>query len=92
MLATTDLLLSHELRMRTTNRMRFELNVLNLFNQKTVRHRFNLLNRNRSAASINLANQDLSKPYDYRSMIEASTDGQKRDRIRTTFWHGRSVE
>ena len=32
--------------------MRFELNVLNVFNQKTIRHRFNVLNRNRSAARL----------------------------------------
>ena len=47
-LATTDLLLSHEIRMRGRERIRFELNVLNLFNQKTVRHQFNGLNRNRA--------------------------------------------
>ena len=76
MLATTDLLLSHEIRMHNTNNLRLELNVLNLFNQKTVRHTFNLLNRNRSAASINLANQDLRQPYDYKAMIAATTDGR----------------
>ncbi len=48
-LALTDLLLSHELRMRGSDRIRFELNVINLFNQKTVRHRFVGLNRNRGA-------------------------------------------
>ena len=74
------------------NRMRFELNVLNLFNQKTVRHRFNLLNRNRSAASINLANQDLAKRYDYNAMIDGTTDGQERNRQRAAVWHGRPVE
>ena len=76
MLATTDLLLSHEFGMRSTDRLRFEMNVLNLFNQKTVRHRFNLLNRNRSAASINLANQNLANPYDYKTMIANTTDGR----------------
>ena len=34
------------------------------------------MNRNRSAASINLGNQDLAKQYDYRSMINNTTDGQ----------------
>ncbi len=62
--------------MRNTNNLRLELNVLNLFNQKTARHQFNLLNRNRSAASINLANQDLKQPYDYKAMIAATTDGR----------------
>ena len=76
MLATTDLLLSQEFGVRNRQRLRLELNVLNLFNQKTVRHTFNLLNRNRSAASINLANQDLAKEYDYRAMINNTTDGR----------------
>jgi len=76
MLATTDLLLSHEFGVRSAQRVRLELNVLNLFNQQTVRHTFNLLNRNRSAASINLANQDLAQPYDYRTMINNTTDGK----------------
>ena len=44
-LTRTDLLLSHELRMTGSKRLRFELNVLNLFNQKTTRHIFNYLNR-----------------------------------------------
>ena len=34
----TDLLVSHELAMAGNKRMRLELNVLNLFNQKTARH------------------------------------------------------
>ena len=51
---STDLLLSHEIRMRGDDRIRFELNVMNLFNQKTVRHRFVGLNRNRGAAAADL--------------------------------------
>ena len=62
-------------------RMRFELNVLNVFNQKTVRHRFNGLNRNRSAAAINLANVNLANGYDYRAMIAASPDGRNNNAI-----------
>ena len=41
----TDLLVSHELAMAGNKRLRLELNVLNLFNQKTARHVFNFLNR-----------------------------------------------
>jgi hypothetical protein len=77
MLNYTDLLLSHELRLGSgSQRMRFELNMLNLFNQKTSRHRFNYLNRARAAAEINLANTDLGKGYDYRAMINATPDGR----------------
>ena len=45
MFSKTDLLLSHELPMAGNKRLRLELNVLNLFNQKTARHVFNFLNR-----------------------------------------------
>ena len=54
----TDLLVSHEMQMAGNKRLRFELNVLNLFNQKTARHLFNYLNRGagapRAASAINL--------------------------------------
>jgi hypothetical protein len=72
----TDLLLSHELGLGNAQRVRLELNVLNMFNQKTARHRYNKLNRARSAAEINLANTDLSKGYNYRAMIDATADGR----------------
>jgi hypothetical protein len=76
MLNYTDLLLSHELRMGGANqRLRFELNVLNLFNQQTSRHRFNYLNRARAAAEIDLHNTNLAQGYDYQSMIRATPDG-----------------
>jgi len=71
----TDLLLSHEVRMIGTQRLRFELTVLNLFDQKTSRHRFNYLNRTRAAAEINLSGTNLAQGYDYRSMISARPDG-----------------
>jgi hypothetical protein len=71
----TDLLLSHELRMGGANqRLRFELNVLNVFNQKTSRHRFNYLNRARASAEIDLSGINLAQGYDYRSMITARPD------------------
>ena len=75
-LATTDLLVSHELRVGGDRRVRLELNVLNLFNQKAVRHRFNYLNRNRNAARILLDDNDLARGYDYNAEILARPDGQ----------------
>jgi len=81
MLSSTDLLVSHELRVGGDRRMRFELNVLNVFNQKTVRHRFNVLNRSRSASRINLANVNLTNGYDYRAMIAATPDGRNNNAI-----------
>ena len=84
-LSTTDLLLSHELRAGGSNRLRLEMNVLNLFNQKTVRHRFNLLNRNRSAASPNLGNTNLANGWNYRQMIEATADGRNNNGYEPRF-------
>ena len=77
-LTRTDLLLSHELKL-SRNRLRFELNVLNVFNQKTSRHVYNWLNRgggvNRASSAIDLSNVDLSKGYDYNALIRATADG-----------------
>jgi hypothetical protein len=92
MLATTDLLVAHELRMRGDQRVRFEINVLNLFNQKTVQHRFTLYNRNRSASAVNLGNVDLSKGYDYKTMVAATPDGRANNGIEPRtgmpdLWH-----
>jgi hypothetical protein len=75
----TDLLVSHELQMTGNRRLRLELNVLNLFNQKTARHVFNYLNRGggvaRQSSAINLEGFDLYKGYDYRKLISATSDG-----------------
>jgi outer membrane receptor protein involved in Fe transport len=78
-LTKTDLLVSHELRLTGAKRLRFELNVLNVFNQKTTRHAFNYLNRGagapRASSAIPLANVDLRDGYDYNALIRATTDG-----------------
>ena len=75
----TDLLVSHELPMAGNKRLRLELNVLNLFNQKTARHIFNFLNRGggtlAASSAIDLANVDLYKGYDYNALIRATSDG-----------------
>jgi outer membrane receptor protein involved in Fe transport len=79
-LSRTDLLLSQEFNVGGDNkRLRFELNVLNLFNQKSTRHEFNTLNRGagapRASSSIDLSDVDLSQGYDYNARILASPDG-----------------
>jgi hypothetical protein len=73
-LSSTDLLVSHQIELGGRRRLRFELNVLNLFNQKTVRHRFNYLNRPRPASEIDLSRTNLADGYDYNAMIDARTD------------------
>jgi hypothetical protein len=79
-LTRTDFLVSHELRMMGSKRLRFELNVLNVFNQKTERHTFNYLNRGagapRASSAIDLSHTDLRNGYDYNSLIRATPDGQ----------------
>ncbi len=79
-LTRTDLRLSHEVGLMGTKRLRFELNVLNVFNQKTSRHVFNFLNKggivpDRSSSFIDLSHTDLTQGYDYNALIRATTDG-----------------
>lgn len=76
----TDLLVSHELGLAGSKRLRFELNVLNVFNQKTARHIFNTLNKgaiipDRQSSFVDLHDTDLSQGYDYLGLINATTDG-----------------
>jgi hypothetical protein len=77
----TDLQVAHDLPLGGSQRLRVELNVLNLFNQKTARHIYNYLNKggiipDRSSSYIDLSGVDLSKGYDYNALIRATTDGE----------------
>jgi hypothetical protein len=80
-LTRTDLLLSHQLSLAGSRKMRFELNVLNVFNQKTARHIWNGLNRGtgaglpRQSAAIDLSGTDLTKGYDYNALILKTSEG-----------------
>ena len=78
-LTRTDLLVSHEVSMIGNRRVRFELNVINLFNQKTATHIFNALNKGsglaRADSAIDLSSTDLAGGYDYRALILASPSG-----------------
>jgi Carboxypeptidase regulatory-like domain/TonB dependent receptor len=77
-LTLTNLLLAHDLDIGGVRRLRFELNVNNLFNQKTSRHIYNYVNRGggapRPSSSINLASVDLRQGYDYNALIAATPD------------------
>jgi len=76
----TNLLVSHEIALAGAQRLRLELNVLNLFNQKTSRHVFNYINRGagveRNSSLIDLAGIDLTKGYDFDALIQATPDRQ----------------
>ncbi len=79
-LSRTDLLVSHEIGGRG-RRVRFELNVINLFNQQTATHIFNSLNKGaglaRADSAIDLSGVDLAKGYDYHALILASPSGAR---------------
>ncbi len=80
-LTRTDLLVSHELGVMGGKRVRFELNVINLFNQKTATHIFNSLNKGaglaRADSAIDLSHTDLARGYDYNALILASPSGAR---------------
>ena len=68
---------SHDLKVGGDKRMRFEMNVLNLFNQKTATA--HLRPGQSSAAPVggnrSEPRRDLSKGYDYNALLAASPDG-----------------
>jgi hypothetical protein len=78
-LSRTDLLVSHEFSMMQSRKVRLELNVINLFNQKTPTHLFNCLNRGcgvaRQNAAIDLSKTNLTKGYEYNALILATSLG-----------------
>jgi outer membrane receptor protein involved in Fe transport len=79
-LTRTDLLLSHGFQLMGTKELRLELNVLNVFNQKTARHLFNYLNKggivpDRGSSYIDLHDVDLTQGYDPNALILATPDG-----------------
>ena len=85
-LTRTDLLLTHELAMASSKRLRFELNVVNLFNQKTTRHIFNYVNHGAGAArgssAIDLHDTNLFNGYNYNALIAATPDGANATDVR----------
>jgi hypothetical protein len=78
-LTTTDVQVAHTVHVSESQRVRVELNVLNVFNQKTSRHRFDNLNRGAGApvpsSAIDLSSTDLRLGYDYDALIRATPDG-----------------
>jgi hypothetical protein len=70
----TDLLVGHEFRMGEQKRLRFEFNMLNLFNQKTEVYRYDRLNRETDPSAIALGSVDLTKGFDYNALIAKTSD------------------
>jgi hypothetical protein len=81
-LTRTDLLLSQEMGVGGSKRVRLEFNVTNLFNQKTARHLYNYLNKggiipDRGSSYIDLSATDLTKGYNVDALIRATPDGAR---------------
>ncbi len=81
-LTRTDLLVSHDLSLANRKRVRFELNIQNLFNQKVASHLFNYLNKGapagaqtRAANAIDFSNVNLAAGYDYNALIQQTLEG-----------------
>lgn len=81
-LTRTDLLISHEVSMASRKRLRLELNIQNLFNQKTATHIFNFLNKGapgggqtQAADAIDFSEVNLAAGYDYNALIRATQEG-----------------
>jgi len=78
-LTQTNLLISHRLGLGGGRKLQVELNVINLFNQKTTTHIFNWLNRGagapRASSAMNLSQTNLANGYSYDALIRATSDG-----------------
>jgi hypothetical protein len=78
-LSYTDLNLTHTIPVTEGQRLRIELTMLNVFDQKTTLHRFEHLNRgaggSRDSSAIDLSGVDLFEGYDYEALITAGPDG-----------------
>ena len=76
-LTRTDILAAHNFNIGGSKDLRLELNVLNVFNQKTARHIFNFVNRGepaRGSSLIDLSRVNLLNGYDYNERILATPD------------------
>jgi hypothetical protein len=77
-LTQTDFMVAHEIKMGDdgNKRLRFEFNMINLFNQKTARHIYDYTNRERNgSAGMALSGVDLTKGYDYNALLGQSPLG-----------------
>lgn len=78
-LTYTDLQVSHTIAIAESQSIRIEMDVFNVFNQRTARHRFTALNRGAGvfvpSSAIDLSKVDLRQGYDFNALIHATTDG-----------------
>jgi hypothetical protein len=78
-LSQTDMVISHTLNLDEIRKVRFEFNMINVFNQKTARHVFNCINpdcvNGLVAAGMNMAGINLFNGFDYNALIARSSQG-----------------
>lgn len=80
-LNTTDVLISHEINVAESRKVRFEFNMINVFNQKTARYRQNILTRYRdSSSAMDMHNTNLLKGYDWRALLAQTAYAQDKTR------------
>jgi hypothetical protein len=85
-LSQTDLMVSHEFKIREGKTLRFEFNMMNLFNQKTVRHTDPLVNRFRDeSAEIDITDVDLTQGFDWKERFAATAYAQDNDPTSSTY-------
>jgi len=93
-LSTTDMLVSHEINITEGKKLRFELNVLNVFNQKTARYRQVFMTRFRDPSSaMDMSAVNLLEGYDWKKLLseteyaagETSLDPSKNFAIDPSF-------
>jgi hypothetical protein len=70
----TDLMVAHEFSLGETKRLRLEMNILNLFNQKTNVFTFDRYTREEhsDADGMDLSGVDLSQGFDYQALVAAA--------------------
>jgi hypothetical protein len=73
-LSQTDLMISQRFRIGEGKTLHLEFNIMNVFNQKTVRHIDPLINRFRDrSAQIDLSNENLLKGFDWQELFAKTT-------------------
>ena len=77
------LVMAHEVGLADRKRVRLELTIQNLFNQKTATHMFNYLNKGapagsqtRAANAIDFSQVNLAAGYDYNALILQTLEGR----------------
>ena len=76
-LSQTDLMISHKFKIGEGKTLHLEFNIMNVFNQKTVRHIDPLINRFRDSSSqIDLRNENLLKGFDWQELFAKTTYAQ----------------